>query len=132
MFVKIFLIAVILSVSACAPDTDTQYSGHPEESSNMSLLGHHDLQGRSAYQPVIERQGDQWIAYIGLLGGQARNDVTGDVESNGTLLIDVTDPSHPVALSHIPGANAEVGRGGSGAQMSRVCTMHRKTYLLRS
>ena len=126
------LIAVILSVSACAQDTDTQYAGHPEERRNMSLLGHHDLQGRPAYQPVIEQQGDQWVAYIGLMGGQAKNDVTGNVEWNGTLLIDVTDPSRPFTLSHIPGSNAEIGRGGSGAQMSRVCTMHRKTYLLRS
>ncbi len=132
MFVKIFLIAVILSVSVFAQDTDTQYAGHPEEGWNMSLLGHHDLQGRSAYQPVIERQGDKWVAYIGLMGGQAKNEVTGNVEWNGTLLIDVTDPSSPFTLSHIPGSNAEIGRGGSGAQMSRVCTMHRKTYLLRS
>ena len=132
MFVKLFLIAVILSVSACAPDTDTQYSGHPEESSNMSLLGHHDLQGRSAYQPVIERQGEQWVAYIGLMGGQAKNEMTGNVEWSGTLLVDVTDPSHPLTLSHIPGSDAETSRGGSGAQMSRVCTMHGKTYLLRS
>ncbi len=132
MFVKIFLIAVILSVSVFAQDTDTQYAGHPEEGWNMSLLGHHDLQGRSAYQPVIERQGDRWVAYIGLMGGQAKNEVTGNVEWNGTLLIDVTDPSGPFTLSHIPGSNAEIGRGGSGAQMSRVCAMHRKTYLLRS
>ena len=94
------LIAVILSVSACAQDTDTQYAGHPEERRNMSLLGHHDLQGRPAYQPVIEQQGDQWVAYIGLMGGQAKNDVTGNVEWNGTLLIDVTDPSRPFTLSH--------------------------------
>ncbi len=126
------LIAMILSVSVLAQDTDTQYAGHPEEGRNMSLLGHHDLQGRSAYQPVIERQGELWVAYIGLMGGQAKNDVTGNVEWNGTLLIDVTDPSRPFTLSHIPGSNDEIGRGGSGAQMSRVCTMHRKTYLLRS
>ena len=132
MFVKLFLIAVILSVSACAQDTDTHDAGHPEESWNMSLLGQHDLQGRSAYQPVIEHQGDRWVAYIGLLGGQAKNAVTGNVEWNGTLLIDVTDPSRPFTLSHIPGGNAKIGRGGSGAQMARVCTMHGETYLLRS
>ena len=79
-FVKLFLVGVVLFLSACAPDTDSQYSGHRQESSNMSLLGQHDLQGRSAYQPVIERQGELWVAYIGLMGGQAKNEMTGNVE----------------------------------------------------
>jgi hypothetical protein len=29
------------------------------EAANMRLLGHHDLQSRSAYQPVIHRHGDR-------------------------------------------------------------------------
>lgn len=43
--------------------------GHPEEGRNMALVGYHDLQGRAAYQPVIQRQDGRWIAYVGLMGG---------------------------------------------------------------
>ena len=35
------------------------------DSRDMRLVGHHDLAGRGAYQPVIQRQGDRWIAYVG-------------------------------------------------------------------
>jgi hypothetical protein len=34
------------------------------ESKNMSLVGHHNLKGRSAYQPVIQEQNGRWLAYI--------------------------------------------------------------------
>ena len=33
------------------------------ESKNMDLVGFNDLQGRSAYQPVIQKQGDRWIVW---------------------------------------------------------------------
>jgi len=47
------------------------FTGHAQtpnkaEKRNMELVGYHDLQGRSAYQPVIHRQGNRWIAYIGI------------------------------------------------------------------
>ena len=32
------------------------------EAHDMRLVGYNDLQGRSAYQPVIHHQGDRWIA----------------------------------------------------------------------
>jgi hypothetical protein len=35
------------------------------ESRDMTLLGSNDLQARSAYQPVIQKQGNRYIAYIG-------------------------------------------------------------------
>jgi hypothetical protein len=40
------------------------------EMHDMQLVGYNDLQARSAYQPVIHRQGDRWIAYIGHFGTQ--------------------------------------------------------------
>src|SRR5215831_16949110 len=52
-------------------------SGHGAEAKNMRLLGHNDLQARSAYQPVIHQQGDRWIAYIGHHGGMAMNPRSG-------------------------------------------------------
>ena len=65
------------------------------------------------------RQGNRWIAYVGHHGGTALNPLTGQQESNGTSIVDVTDPKQPRYLAHIPG---EAGQGeAGGAQMVRVC-----------
>ena len=40
------------------------------EKRDMELVGYHDLQGRSAYQPLVHAQGGRWIAYVGLPGHQ--------------------------------------------------------------
>ena len=71
--------------------------------SNMELVGYNDLQARSAYQPVIQKQGERWIAFIGHHGGVQPNPLTGQNEPNGTSVVDVTDPKHPKYLAHIPG-----------------------------
>jgi hypothetical protein len=92
------------------------------DSKNMELVGYSDLQGRSAYQPTIHKQGDRWIAYIGHHGGEAMNSLTGKMEPNGTSVVDVTDPRNPKYLAHIPGDPRNPGPGESGgAQMVRVC-----------
>ena len=103
----------------------------------MELVGFDDLQARSAYQPVIHRQGDRWIAYIGHHGGTALNPLTGQQESNGTSIVDVTNPKQPKYLAHIPGESGQ-GEAG-GAQMVRVCDGSQlpradksKVYLLRT
>ena len=36
---------------------------------NMEIVGHDDLQGRSAYQPLIINQNGKQIAYVGHHGG---------------------------------------------------------------
>src|SRR5262245_55564358 len=107
------------------------------EKSNMELVGYQDLQGRSAYQPVIHRHGERWIAYVGHHGGMVLNPLTGAREPNGTSILDVTDPKHPKYLAHIPGAPGEGIAGG--AAMVRVCAGSdlphadkSKIYLLRS
>src|SRR5687767_5847856 len=92
---------------------------HAAEHRDMALVGYDDLQARSAYQPVIHRQGNRWIAYIGHHGGMKRNPLTGADEHNGTSIVDVTDPKAPRYLAHIPGEPGE-GEAG-GAQMVRVC-----------
>src|SRR6516165_12200031 len=111
------------------------------EKSNMDLVGYNDLQARSSYQPVIQKQGERWIAYIGHHAGVQPNPLTGQDESNGTSVVDVTDPKHPKYLSHIPGEPIRPGGGGDagGAQMVRVCAGSElphadksKFYLLRS
>jgi hypothetical protein len=112
-------------------------TGHEAEAKSMRLLGYNDLQARSAYQPVIQQQGDRWIAYIGHHGGMALNPLTGKEGGNGTSIVEVTDPANPKYLYHIPGEQG-VGEAG-GAQMVRVCSGQdlpkgdrTKTYLLRT
>ena len=116
----VLALALALAVAGVVPAV----AQDKPEASNMRLLGYSDLQGRSAYQPVIHKQGDRWIAYIGHHGGvpgaeQPVNPLTGQPEFNGTSIMDVTDPAHLQYLAHIPGepGNYEAG----GAQMVRVC-----------
>jgi hypothetical protein len=103
------------------------------EALDMALVGYHDLQGRSAYQPLVHAQGGRWIAYVGLHGGQLPNALSGATEQSGTAILDVTDPRWPKLLAHIP------GEPGGGAQMVRVCDGSElpradkgKVYLLRT
>jgi len=97
--------------------------GDPPQASNMRLVGYNDLQGRSAYEPTIHKQGNRYIAYIGHLGAsyvpKPVNPLTGQPEFNGTSIVDVTDPAHPQYLAHIPGAEGGPEEGGS--QMTREC-----------
>src|SRR6266851_9987331 len=111
------------------PDQQSQW--------NMELAGFSDLQGRSAYQPIIIREGDREIAYVGHHTGSAMNSLTGVVEPNGTSIVDVTDPAKSKYLAHIPGST-EAGEEAGGSQMVRVCSgnvlphgVRGKWYLLR-
>ncbi len=113
--------ALVLITSA---DAQQPRIGDPPETMNMRLVGHSDLQGRSAYMPTIHRQGDRYIAYVGHHGGSKEiprpvNTVTGQNETNGTSILDVTDPSKPKYLAHIPGQEGLINAGG--AQMTRIC-----------
>src|SRR5574341_1473880 len=135
------LVALCLALGVGAAAQRQGNGGEGPDASNMALVGHSDLQGRSAYQPEIKRQGDRWIAYVGHHGGSAMNPLTGRDEPNGTSIVDVTDPKNPKYLAHIPGQALESGgtAESGGAQMARVCsgaTLPRadktKTYLLRA
>ena len=121
--------AAALVLAACAspqPQTppNTQSRASVPEARNMELVGYHDLQARSAYQPLVREQNGRWIAYIGHHGAtekvpKPRNALTGQGEFNGTSILDVTDPRAPRYLAHLPGEEG-VGENG-GAQMVRVC-----------
>jgi hypothetical protein len=98
--------------------------GDPPEARNMRLVGYNDLQARSAYQPIIHKQGDRYIAYVGHHGGTQSvpkpvNPLNGQAEFNGTSVVDVTDPKQPKYLAHIPGMEG-LGEQGGG-QMVRAC-----------
>jgi hypothetical protein len=137
MIVALAWTVVFAPIVAWEAHAQKQPSGQGAEAMNMRLLGTHDLQARSAYQPVIQVQSGRWIAYIGHHGGSALNPLTGVQEPNGTSIVEVTDPRSPKYLAHIPGEKGE-GEAG-GAQMVRVCdgkTLPKgdpnKVYLLRS
>src|SRR2546430_9809427 len=118
--VTILIFSFVLSACAQITAQPQSSSGRVPEAKDMSLVGYGDLQARSAYQPVIHRQGSRFIAYIGHHGGQALNPLTGKVEPNGTSIVDVTDPRNPKYLGHIPGSAAGSGEAG-GAQMVPGC-----------
>lgn len=142
----LFAATLTLGLSAgsawAAEDAIIAPASRKVEAKNMRLVGYNDLQARSAYQPVIQRQGKRWIAYIGHHGGtreipQPHNPLTKQNENNGTSIVDVTNPKHPKYLTHIPGQPG-LGEQG-GAQMLRVCDGKQlpkgdpaKVYLLRT
>jgi hypothetical protein len=114
--------------------------GGEAESANMDLVGSNNLQGRGGYIPAIEKQGERWFAYVGHLSNTPPqlNPLTGQVEANGTSIVEVTDPKHPKYIAHIPSG---MGRDGSfgGSAFLRVCSGadlpradHSKFYLLRN
>ena len=111
------LSASILALAFAGAAATSGQQNQPE-ARNMALVGYHDLQARSAYQPVVHKQGERWIAYIGHHGERVMNSMTGQQEYNGTSILDVTDPKHPVYLAHVPGEGGQ-GEAG-GAQMVRI------------
>jgi hypothetical protein len=104
---------------------------------NMELVGYDSLDGRSTYQPFVARQGNRVIAYMAHHAGTAINRLNGKSETNGTSILDVTDPAHPVYLAHIPGPAGKIDAAGN--QMAHVCSGNQLPsgknghyYLLRS
>jgi hypothetical protein len=87
---------------------------------NTELLGSDSLDGRSTYQPFVVRQGHRYIAYMAHHAGTAVNRLNGQSETNGTSILDVTDPASPVYLAHIPGPAGSIDAAGN--QMVHVCS----------
>ena len=100
-------------------DTEAQTMAPPDdtEARNMALVGYHDLQARSAYQPIVHAYGDRRILFVGHHIGDAHNPLTDSLEVNGMSILDVTDPSEPVMLAHVP----PTGDEASGTQHVQVC-----------
>src|SRR5690242_7761034 len=106
----------VIGTSVLADDPRISQSG---EQRNMRRVGHVDLQGRPSYQPnVIVFPDGRTILFVGTHGGSRPNTLRpgNPVEENGTMIVDVTDPSRPVEKFHIP-----VPVAGGQAQMARMC-----------
>ena len=123
MFTK-YCLALSLGVVIVSAQTAIAPSSAQKQprKSNMDLVGWNDLQARSAYQPVIQKQGERWIAYVGHHGGEAMNPQTGKMEPNGTSIVDVTDPKKPKYLVHLPGEPKDRAGEFGGASMVRICS----------
>src|SRR3982750_2462398 len=104
-----------LTLSACqGPAVD--HPGAPasaadplaDAAQNVRLVGYNDLQGRTAL--VVTTKSDpangSWV-YVGhhesfTDGKPLLNPITGKMEFNGTSILDITDPSRPKLVWHIP------------------------------
>jgi len=115
MFLRLRLWRSAGAWAACATiAAGTVLAEEPARAHNMTMLGHHPLQGRAAYQPIIEQQDGRWIAYVGHHAGEAQNTLSGRREPNGTSILDISDPRAPRLLAHLPAEG--------GAQMVRLCS----------
>ena len=79
-----------------------------EDAKNVRLVGHHDLQGRTAL--VVTTKSDaangNWV-YVGHHesfrdGKPLLNSITGKMEFNGTSILEISDPAAPRLVWHIP------------------------------
>lgn len=121
----VFRLPVLLSVlmlAACSPQQDeaSEVSAAMQDSAdarNMRLVGYHDLQARSAYQPEIHAYGDRRILFVGQHAGESFNPQTGLTEVNGLSILDVTDPGSPTMLKHLPPTGLEA----NGSQHVQIC-----------
>jgi hypothetical protein len=146
------------ALAAVLAVTGGVFAGPPfdnEQHHDMQLIGTNDLQHRSTYQPTIHKYpGGRYMLFTGhhalanqgeglLPGGEplpSFNPLTSQNESNGTSIVDVTDPKNPELLVHIPVTNGTPpgAPGTGGAQMVRVCDgntlpVHdNKVYMLRT
>src|SRR5262245_25164488 len=96
-----FALASLLAAATAAAQSPK--IGDPPEKKDTALLGSHDLQARSAYQPIVHEQNGRWLAFIGHHGGTSAvpkpvNALTGQPEFNGTSILDVTNPRAPKYL----------------------------------
>ena len=76
------------------------------EALNVRLVGHSDLQGRESLQVVVKGN----YAYIGHHRGREMNPMTGALESNGTTILEVSNPRQPRVIKHIPGVEGAESR----------------------
>ena len=85
---------VLVSLAAGPASSQAPARGHGAEAHDMELVGHDELQGRSAYQPTIHQQRGRFIAYVGHHGGRARTPLNGRRQ----IFVQVTDEALSVRV----------------------------------
>ena len=124
LYASVFFLLTSLLLAGCTADPDPATA--PEEPAavednaearNMRLVGYHDLQARSACQPLVHAFGNRRILFVGQHAGESVNPDTGLEEVNGLSILDVTDPSSPTMLKHLPPTGLEA----SGTQHVQIC-----------
>ncbi len=97
--------------------TYSQSAAPGGEGNNMRLVGYSDLQGRESLE-VHVRSNDangSW-AYVGHSNNYwgdedgHMNPITGQVELNGTSILDISDPANPKLVWHIPNVTSANSR----------------------
>ena len=117
---RLLVAAAAMTLAACGADPGGGTpAGAPDaaEALNMRLVGTHELQGRSAYQPVVHNYAGRYILFVGHHAGEAVDPLTGVTERNGMSILDVTDPAAPELLVHVPPS----GLDANGTQHVQVC-----------
>ncbi len=120
-FLIVFPFVLLSACSSQQDETSQSSDSTPQQENpnawNMQLVGHHDLQARPAYQPEVHAYGDRRILFVGQHAGQSYNPQTDLVEVNGLTILDVTDPSLPILLKHLPPTGLEA----NGSQHVQIC-----------
>ena len=98
--------AIVLSVSGFGPGTATPAIA--DESHNVRLVGYNDMQGRQALQVTTKSDSanGNWV-YVGHVPNTRTRDatfnpITGNNEWNGTSILEISDPTNPELVWHIP------------------------------
>src|SRR2546428_7866598 len=98
---SLILLGLVLVPLATGPaPSQTPARGPGAEAHDMELVGHDDLQGRSAYQPTIHQQRGRFVAYVGHHGGRAPHPLTRADENKRTSLLHGTAPTPPPTHAH--------------------------------
>lgn len=153
MVVALFTWGTGSALAASQQPSQGEKLAHADEHLNMQLVGTNDLQARSTYQPAVHHYANgKYILFAGhhalgtnpVTGQQlpSFNPLTGKNEPNGTSIVDVTDPAHPVYLFHIPVGTPvtppALPTAGGAQYDQRICdgstlpVHNNKVYLLRS
>jgi hypothetical protein len=118
--------ALLAAIAAGAARAGALPDGADTESAaGLRLVAHDALQARQTYQMVEVHQGNRWLLYLGHMRGSEVDPTTGALEANGTSVVDVTDPTRPRYLRHIPASPAPWFHGdaddATGGQHLQIC-----------
>ena len=108
----LFAGALLWSLSSCSntgpASGNATAADEPGDAENIRLVGYNDLQGRESLV-VVTKSDDvngNWV-YVGhhesyYDGAQRFNSITGQMEWNGTSILEISDPANPQLVWHIP------------------------------